>query len=688
MLNRRFRGLRSGLAALAALASWKTRATVTGVLVPALPGLSPLLPQALLMGASALVLVLACFVWTLLRPDPGVQGATGPGGRQLERPDPPGGEATRSVKEVEMSVFHISKGPPPLPSAGTAKQQIALPKPGHPQNAEADDAPAKQGVRGLDLEFLDNLDFHHLRLRLSYRGDAGESAQVRYYLHHARLDAEQVEWVPAQQIEAQPAAYGWPGGAAERLCQRGLRLDAQQPSCVGVVRVAAQRSSRHGASTPLSFYASTTQPNGLAGEDAFVEHLPGTLRARRGLAIKEVFFVSFASLGFVGSALYMVQRDAQNPDLWTRTYLHGFGNGETLTLPMQRLEHMQLSRDGSRLYLSTPHRVFEWTGGAETPPMLRLQVGGGNWLGPMAMIDGRVCMLEGTGNISAALRCSNQGSDQWDPPQVLPLPVREFPEYLMEPYAMAALGNSLLIVDQQWRSLRPLLGAWVPDASLPWPAMHVVGLLPRDANPGRVVLGVLGVSPRAKLPQQFVLHGYFSGSRDALQVASLYPGVASGMVPPRVDVGPSFSAGRSIQQSALLVLSWYSPRAEQVRIFSADHGLTSDYYDLRRARAVSHTAYDAPQGWHDHGAAALLEADDGSRTLALGGSHDAGGSLRAGVLMRHVPHFAAAPGAARILYFDQQLAQLLPGPTAIYYVEHLSRNTLLLAPRHPRAAPD
>ena len=669
--------------ALAGLVS-SIRSAVGGVLTAGLPLLAGLVPASICAGVGLAVVLVGALVLTLTQRVPAPWPAPAP---EVESPMLPHKDSATRPGGEEMSVFGGAPLDPKHVSTADAGQQQYW----TPEDAKAgvgdDDPQVEPGVRGLNLEFLDNLDMRRLRFRLSYRPKDREPG-VGYYLYPARLDPTQLEWVPAQQVGAYPSAYGWPAGAQPRLCQPGLLLDAQRPSCEGVLRVAAQRTGKHTTSTALSFYAATQRPGGLPGEVDAIAQRPGTLRARRSLALKEVFFVAFSSLGFVGSALYMVQRDPLFPGAWIKSYLRAQGTGQALSLPWQRLDHMELSRDGSRLYLSTPRRVFEWLGDTGTPPRLLLQAAGGYWLSGLDTIDHRVCVVEGNGRFSAALRCSSQNSSRWDPPRLIPHSVQGAAPHLFEPYSIAASGNSLLIVDQQWRVTGALPAVWVPDATLPLPSMHELTLAQAEQHPGRAILGAIAVSPRGQSPQQFLLHGFFSGSATSLAVVQVFPGGPAGG-PREVRVGQGFSPRESLVRAVETSHVWALAGTDQIRLFSAAPDIVSDHYDRRRGRALSHAALDFPSAWDRHGAFNLLEHDDGSRTLVAGGALRQGVEpVRVGLLLQALPSFTGLPrGLSYVIDFGHDLAQLPPGPTAEYFVQYVTRNALLLTPCHPRPSP-
>ncbi len=583
------------------------------------------------------------------------------------------------------SIFAL--GPPGNAGEGASRM------PGDAHDAQADqhdDPPAQPGAPRLMLRLNDNVDFRSLRYTLEYQPDAADALDTPYYLHHARFDGQQLELVQSQQIQGDPTAWGWRAGEHPRLCEADLRLDRRQPRCQGVMRVAAARArTLRTSSTPVHFYATPQPIQGPDDEPGSVEGLRDTLHASRDLDLKEAFFAAFSDDGIGGSAVYMVARDPRQPGAWTKTPLRGHGTGVPLLgLPMRPLLNLELSRDASRLYLSSMRELSEWTGSPQNHARVLLTLRDDSRLGDIAVLDRGVCVLQRWSTQPAAFRCLTQGASQWDELTQIPLQPRPransiigLPAFLTLRLRLAANGNSLLIANMQWRETGEMRAFWVPDVSVAPALLHAVSLARSEYQPGRQVFGVLPVSGPGDAVQHFVMHGVFPGKKHVFQPVTLIRDGRNQPGAPDVSPGASFGAhAGSSDYPELRAVAWTRPGAGAVRIFSSGPSLMSTHYGLRQRKQLLHAEIEWPRGWRDHLGLNLLRHDDGTRTLVTGGHLQTVGNWWVGLMLRHVPGFMAPPGEAQALDFSPELRRLQGRNPQSFIAEHVTSNALLLSP--------
>lgn len=537
--------------------------------------------------------------------------------------------------------------------------------------------PKPRPLGDVELRFHGNVDMRQLRYSLVYHPANPDDPDEVAYLHHVRRNRGHLSFVTAQEIESHPLRFPWHHTGPRRLCARATPLSAAEPTCEGVLRIPPQRVSKRGATTTVRAVLTAIPPQGGPGEEDLVEGLPTTIAATRTLELREVFFVTLQTLSRTGEVVYMVERDQTDPRKLRATRIDSATGYLTATLPHQA-DTVELSRDGSRLYLATLTELYEWRGEARMPaPIVDLAPTRRGWIAGMAAIDDAVCLAFASGQDAGVLRCRRQDTGTWNQATPMQSTPRRYGVDGDYRYSVASLGNSLVLVPESFDQAGRVRVVYVPDASLPIPRSQEVVLSTRSSiSPGRTVNGVL---PLMREPGQdlYLLYGSFPESRGAYAVLSVHelpgPDVAY------LSLGRPFGRVAPLEQLRGGADAWVGPGQTTLRVFANIGGLNSTYYSLQRRAALAVRDVYEPLTSRPSGAVRLIEREQGARLMLVGGLLTLAETMSTALMVYRIDDYTAEPEfeAALLFPFSRPVRDLL---RSSYSVQHITSDAVLLSP--------
>ncbi len=512
--------------------------------------------------------------------------------------------------------------------------QLRLPEPDTRQ-------PGASRPGSLELRLGGNLGLRALRYTLHYQPARADDAVK---LAKLETDPQRIVPVHAMEIGADPQRYRKLRDPDLPLCTFGLTLSAQQPACAGVLRLADKLEPMPSSTSKLRMQAELLHPR--AGQSELIE-------AQATARLRNVFYVSISGPPRFGSAVFELEQDPKRPEVYFKRplLLWGCVGGEPRST--QCLRHLEVARDGERLYVASQEAMLAWHGDF-TQHEEFFRVFPGLQLMDLSLLDHGVCVLEGD-NSSERPRgmvfCRGDHASGWNDGH---------PLYPLHPIAhLAGLGDSLLVIEGLFNESRPLYAALMRDALHKDASLRRFmvgsGMVPEQHR--RSVLGVLPLTD-ARGGSDYLLWGRFDQAGYGLLPLRVLAKSFSDQVPAAGLQSPAFAPLHvDAPLAASAVEAWTHTSGTMARAFMlVDGKLYSTDYNLLQRKAGSQRAIELAQGLRATNRLRLLDLAPAHKMLAVAARAAPLGSLR--LLMVSMPGVSAQPKLAYSIDFEQECEAL------------------------------